>query len=483
MSVRCLFVVSGVLLWTLFRLTMSIQLDYVFPETQDGDFGKTLKREMEEEMSFDSESTDHAYLRIRGGHGKSSPADLFSVEQRRKGWVILHFLGIMYMFVSLIIICDEFFLPAVGLIMEKLAVSDDVVGATFMAAGRSFPSVLFSLVTVFFTDSRVNLGGVFASGVYRIVFVTGMCAGLSQTVLHLSWWPLFRDLSFYLLYLILVGLYFLDNAIRWWESGALVAGYILYVTFMKFNTQAEMAFKSVLRKLKPVQTDNSAGASPKPTVAVSLGKALPPPCVNADVLLGEDGPEASRSLQWSDTRCKRFTIPDVRTQVRLACELRFYAVTFLVSIIWICVFSYFTHWWTYQVRYFLQQSLQFMGILILMICSPDLITSVIVTRKGLGNMAVSSSIGSSIFSMTVSLPLPLLLYSLSHGFAPAGVSSKGIFWSMMLLVLMLVLAIVSIISCKWKMNKALGASLVLLYIIFVVISILFLLGIIVCPLF
>lgn len=305
MSVRCLFIVSGVLLWTLVRLTMSIQLDYLFPETQDGDFGKTFKREMEEEMTFDSESTDHAYLRTRGGHGKSSasaspgihdanlqnfhtklpddsstmtaptvspddvphynryPADLFSVEQRRKGWVILHFLGIMYMFVSLIIICDGFFVPAVGLIMEKLAVSDDVVGATFMAAGRSFPSVLFSLVTVFFTDSRVSLGGVFASGVYRIVFVTGMCAGLSPTVLHLSWWPLFRDLSFYLLYLILVGLFFLDNAIRWWESGALVAGYILYVTFMKFNTQAEMVFKSILRKLKPVQTDNSAEASPK----------------------------------------------------------------------------------------------------------------------------------------------------------------------------------------------------------------------------
>ncbi|XP_020559696.1 sodium/potassium/calcium exchanger 1-like [Oryzias latipes] len=227
-------------------------------------------------------------------------------------------MGIMYMFVSLIIICDGFFVPAVGLIMEKLAVSDDVVGATFMAAGRSFPSVLFSLVTVFFTDSRVSLGGVFASGVYRIVFVTGMCAGLSPTVLHLSWWPLFRDLSFYLLYLILVGLFFLDNAIRWWESGALVAGYILYVTFMKFNTQAEMVFKSILRKLKPVQTDNSAEASPK---------------VNADVLLGEDGPEASRSLQWSDTRCKRaiylfllqiklplwLTIPDVRTRKYRRC--------------------------------------------------------------------------------------------------------------------------------------------------------------------
>ena len=32
---------------------------------------------------------------------------------------------------------------------------------------------------------------------------------------------------------------------------------------------------------------------------------------------------------------------------------------------------------------------------------PDLITSVIVARKGLGDMAVSSSVGSNIFDVTV----------------------------------------------------------------------------------
>lgn len=32
---------------------------------------------------------------------------------------------------------------------------------------------------------------------------------------------------------------------------------------------------------------------------------------------------------------------------------------------------------------------------------PDLITSVIVARKGLGDMAVSSSVGSNIFDITV----------------------------------------------------------------------------------
>lgn len=38
---------------------------------------------------------------------------------------------------------------------------------------------------------------------------------------------------------------------------------------------------------------------------------------------------------------------------------------------------------------------------------PDLITSVIVARKGLGDMAVSSSVGSNIFDITVGYVRPL----------------------------------------------------------------------------
>ncbi|PIO67770.1 hypothetical protein TELCIR_10473 [Teladorsagia circumcincta] len=39
------------------------------------------------------------------------------------------------MFVSLAIVCDEFFVPSLAVLTEKLAISDDVAGATFMAAG------------------------------------------------------------------------------------------------------------------------------------------------------------------------------------------------------------------------------------------------------------------------------------------------------------------------------------------------------------
>ena len=60
------------------------------------------------------------------------PPDLFTLEQRRHGGVIFHIIGLIYMFVALAIVCDEFFIPALDVITEKLEISQDVAGATFM---------------------------------------------------------------------------------------------------------------------------------------------------------------------------------------------------------------------------------------------------------------------------------------------------------------------------------------------------------------
>ena len=46
---------------------------------------------------------------------------------------------------------------------------------------------------------------------------------------------------------------------------------------------------------------------------------------------------------------------------------------------------------------------------------PDLITSVLVAKEGKGDMAVSSSIGSNLFDVTVGLPLPWLLFTVING--------------------------------------------------------------------
>ena len=67
-------------------------------------------------------------------------------------------------------------------------------------------------------------------------------------------------------------------------------------------------------------------------------------------------------------------------------------------------------WWTETIgeTFNIDTSLMGMTILAAGTSVPDLITSVIVARKGLGDMAVSSSVGSNIFDITVGLRLCLI---------------------------------------------------------------------------
>ncbi|XP_054892814.1 sodium/potassium/calcium exchanger 1-like isoform X2 [Poeciliopsis prolifica] len=637
------------------------------------------------------------------------PEDIFSVEQRRQGWVVLHIMGMTYMFVALAIVCDEFFVPALEVIAAKLEISDDVAGATFMAAGGSAPELFTSLIGVFISHSNVGIGTIVGSAVFNILFVIGMCAVFSREMLHLTWWPLFRDVTFYILDLIMLIVFFLDNVIWWWESVMLVLGYMSYVTFMKFNSQIERTFKgqlskhvSIVKVWSSAEPEKDSEAPPPPAAA-----PLPPPAAdpqktenkpkpeaapgspqhnnlqpeaqedkdrlrvrpvlqrggssaslhntslrstifqlmihtldplgeaalrgavrtgrprkiteetsfNGDVKgeglvqkkaknkvkpldvsvtekqqnkshhrraeeaghkqkseqissvgtpggataqpstsqppaeetpqktsdkaeeskaaesagetggsqdgVQEDGSEEETSdsseseeeeeddenkeaeeqneeeseplsLMWPHTSRKRatylfllpivfplwLTLPDVRN---LASK-RFFIITFIGSIFWIGIFSYLMVWWAHQVGETIGISEEIMGLTILAAGTsiPDLITSVIVARKGLGDMAVSSSVGSNIFDITVGLPVPWLIYTAIYG-KPVAVSSNGLFCAIVLLFLMLLFVIISIAACRWKMSKKLGFTMFVLYIVFLVLSVLLEDRILICP--
>jgi len=176
------------------------------------------------------------------------PPDLFTEKQLKSGAIVFYILGLIYMFVALAIVCDEFFVPSLDVIIEKFGISEDVAGATFMAAGGSAPELFTSIIGVFVAFSDVGIGTIVGSAVFNILFVIGMCALFSKTVLHLTWWPLFRDCTFYSISLITLILFFVDNYIMWWEALLLLALYCLYVIFMKFNEQAERGIKRLLSK-------------------------------------------------------------------------------------------------------------------------------------------------------------------------------------------------------------------------------------------
>lgn len=213
---------------------------------------------------------------IEMNHG-DYPTDYFSVEERRQGYVMLHMFGMLYMFIALAIVCDEFFVPALTVITEKLVISDDVAGATFMAAGGSAPELFTSVIGVFISHSNVGIGTIVGSAVFNILFVIGMCALFSKEVLHLTWWPLFRDVSFYIIGLLMLIYFFLDNQITVWESIGLLMCYTCYVTFMKFNAKIESFIKTTLGSNQVNELEN--------TPKVSLTTHLPiQPSVHLSIL-------------------------------------------------------------------------------------------------------------------------------------------------------------------------------------------------------
>jgi len=175
------------------------------------------------------------------------PDDLFTDDQLSNGAIVLYILGMIYMFVALAIVCDEFFVPSLEVIIERMNISEDVAGATFMAAGGSAPELFTSFIAVFVAYSDVGIGTIVGSAVFNILFVIGMCAMFSKGVLALTWWPLFRDVTFYSISLICLIGFFLDNKIYWWEALILMCCYFAYVIFMKFNHTVEKFVKSKIK--------------------------------------------------------------------------------------------------------------------------------------------------------------------------------------------------------------------------------------------
>ncbi len=76
------------------------------------------------------------------------------------------------------------------------------------------------MIGVFISHDNVGIGTIVGSAVFNILFVLSMCAIFSKSVLELTWWPLFRDVSFYSLILITLVLCFMDSWITWYVGSS-----------------------------------------------------------------------------------------------------------------------------------------------------------------------------------------------------------------------------------------------------------------------
>ncbi|KAI9542325.1 hypothetical protein NQZ68_020672 [Dissostichus eleginoides] len=564
----------------------------VFGPGVSGEELRWTRRLMQEKSDNQSEDQPRAAIH-------EFPEDIFTKEQRKKGAVCLHALCAIYMFYALALVCDDYFVPSLEKISENLQLSEDVAGATFMAAGSSAPELFTSLIGVFITKGDVGVGTIVGSAVFNILVIIGLCGIFAGHTVVLTWWSLFRDSTYYILSVLALIMVIYDATVVWWESLLLMTMYGIYIIIMKFNSQI-LAFVTLqLSTSGPcclgsadIQREDKMAedATACNTSMVLLNKGQvhnqeAAPVIMVDELLilnphklsfsdaglrvmisphfsprtrlsmagrvliserqrliqsskdGEAGPvsrggSTSNSLKRSgscgvENGGKTPAIVDAESGEKPGVEVcqteeedeedgifspvripgtwcgrvkwlikwplglllyctvpncirprwhRWFMVTFLASTLWIAIFSYLMVWMVTIISYTLDIPDYIMGITFLAAGTsvPDCMASLIVARQGMGDMAVSNSIGSNIFDILLGLGFPWALRTLvvEHG-SSVYINNKGLVYSVVLLLASVFLTVMSVHLNHWRLDRRLGLGLLFLYSIFLLCSILF----------
>ena len=98
---------------------------------------------------------------------------------------------------------------------------------------------------------------------------------------------------------------------------------------------------------------------------------------------------------------------------------------------------------------------------------PELVSSATVSRQGRGGMAIANAIGSNTFDVLMSLGFPVLLFCLMHGDLE-GLGGATMTSSILVLFVTLVLMLGLLAALRFRVGRAMGASLILLYVVYVV---------------
>uniref|UniRef100_A0A8C9Q095 Solute carrier family 24 member 4 n=1 Tax=Spermophilus dauricus TaxID=99837 RepID=A0A8C9Q095_SPEDA len=505
------------------------------------------------------------------------PTDLFSNKERQHGAVLLHILGALYMFYALAIVCDDFFVPSLEKICEKLHLSEDVAGATFMAAGSSTPELFASVIGVFITHGDVGVGTIVGSAVFNILCIIGVCGLFAGQVVRLTWWAVCRDSVYYTLSVIVLIAFIYDEEIVWWEGLVLIVLYGFYILIMKYNVKMQAFFTTKQKSIangNPVSNeledgnDFYDGSYDDPSVPLLRKVKEKPqygknPVVMVDEILSSSppkftfpeaglgimitnkfGPRRQRLISSANSVSSKplqngtheniengnvpvenpedpqqdqeqqpppqppppepepvetaflspFSMPEARGDkakwvftwplIFLLCVTipncskprweKLFMVTFITATLWIAVFSYFMVWLVTIIGYTLGIPDVIMGITFLAAGTsvPDCMASLIVARQGLGDMAVSNTIGSNVFDILVGLGIPWGLQTMviSYG-STVKINSRGLVYSVVLLLGSVALTVLGIHLNKWRLDRKLGVYVLVLYAIFLCFSI------------
>mmetsp|Transcript_33314 Transcript_33314/g.76903 ORF Transcript_33314/g.76903 Transcript_33314/m.76903 type:complete len:399 (-) Transcript_33314:63-1259(-) len=173
-----------------------------------------------------------------------------------------------------------------------------------------------------------------------------------------------------------------------------------------------------------------------------------------------------------------FTIPDVRTPggpcrstVRHGRPSTYLAMTSsLLCVVWMIVFCYTMCASLEAIGELLNISTSIMGITVSAAGTsiPILIASMVAARQGLGNMAVSSAIGSNTFSILIGLGLPWNVYTTIYKTEYHGLVDDGIADSVFELIYACVLFVIIVWASGWMLYRWHAYLFLFMYAVFLI---------------
>uniref|UniRef100_A0A3P8UT85 Solute carrier family 24 member 4 n=1 Tax=Cynoglossus semilaevis TaxID=244447 RepID=A0A3P8UT85_CYNSE len=404
------------------------------------------------------------------------PDDLFTNNERKTGAVMLHIVATLYMFLALAITCDEYFVTSLEKICEKLDLSEDVAGATFMAAGSSAPELFASVIGKhthtpgimfrLFTRFNSSMQRFFMGKSSKNVANGNAAASSEMEDGNTSYdCDLEDDQSVPLLSAV--------KPTKTYSRGSVVmVDEIMNASPSKFRfpeaglrVMVTSHFGPKTRLRGEEKMEQVFGEKHKPEEFVENWEEKPKD------LEKKTSNKVKWLISWPLLLLLFFTVPNC---AKPRWE-KYFMVSFILSTVWIAVFSYLMVWMVTVIGYTLGIPDVIMGITFLAAGTsvPDCIASLIVARQGLGDMAVSNTIGSNVFDILVGLGVPWALQTICINYGSVvKINSRGLLYSVVLLLGSVALTVLGIHLNKWRLDKKLGIYVLALYAVFLCFSIL-----------
>ncbi|KAH8246083.1 hypothetical protein KR026_006242, partial [Drosophila bipectinata] len=472
------------------------------------------------------------------GEDEASPMDefpdLFTVEQLRQGWVVLHVFAAVYFFILLAIICNDYFLPTVECICEDLHLSKDVAAATFMATATSMPEFFTNTISTLILDSDMGLGTIIGSLMFNTLGVAGLAALAIDKPVQLDWWPIARDCFIYIFNTIILLVLAWGGSISFTEScimmGFLVLYYLItfnnnkfmpairvfiedrmnccfstrygefwvfffflgsllniFLIFLDLTEPPENSAKAQL----PLKKDPLSGDGlfvvnlPENTSSMSSTANLThPKHWNGEDDDEDDMPKSIYAYPHDASTLMKFwwifvfpikfalswLIPHPMKYRRL------YPLSFIMCILCIGANAYLIVWMLTAFGVAIHVPTIVMGLTFLAAGStmPEAVSSLISLRNGENGIGVSNSLGANSLAILLSLGVPWFIKNCIHygSGEPQQVGTQGIEYNILILIISTIALFIILSFSGYRLTKRVGVALFTVYAVFIVLQIL-----------